>query len=163
MRHVEYAVVLQKNENAEKAPSAISVIGLGKLGAPLAACLAAKGHSVIAVDVDAQKVDAINEGRTPVFEPGLEEKIGQSNGRLRATQDIAEAVAASEITFIVVATPSETDGGFSNRYVLATCESIGKSLRAKTNFHVVALTSTVMPGTSEGLVRAALEKASGRR
>jgi UDPglucose 6-dehydrogenase len=163
MRHVEYAVVLQKNENAEKAPSAISVIGLGKLGAPLAACLAAKGHSVIAVDVDAQKVDAINEGRAPVFEPGLEEKIGQSNGRLRATQDIAEAVAASEITFIVVATPSETDGGFSNRYVLATCESIGRALRSKTNFHVVALTSTVMPGSSDGEVRAALEKASGRR
>jgi len=160
---VEYAVVPQKNETAENAPEAISVIGLGKLGAPLAACLAAKGRRVIAVDVDARKVDAINAGRAPVFEPGLEEMIGQSSGRLRATQDIAEAVAASEITFIVVATPSEPDGGFSNRYVLATCEAIGQALCGKTDFHVVVLTSTVMPGSSSGVVREALERASGRR
>lgn len=166
---VEYAVMLEKSAmpqkfgTTESAPRAIAVIGLGKLGTPLAACLAAKGHRVIAVDIDSQKVDAINEGRAPVFEPGLEEMIQLANGRLRATKDIAEAVAASEITFIVVATPSEADGGFSNRYVLATCEAIGLALHAKADFHVVALTSTVMPGSSGGEVRAALEKASGRR
>ena len=147
----------------EAAGSAISVIGLGKLGAPLAACLAAKGRQVIGVDVDPNKVDAINHGRAPVFEPGLEELIGRSRGRLSATQDIAGAVAASGITFIVVATPSEAEGGFSNRYVLPTCEAIGATLRAKSEFHLVSLTSTVMPGCTGGVVRDALEKASGRR
>jgi UDPglucose 6-dehydrogenase len=142
---------------------AISVIGLGKLGAPLAVCLAAKGRRVIAVDVDAQKVDAINAGRAPVFEPGLEEMIGRAEGRLRATPDITEAVAQSEITFIVVATPSEADGGFSLRYVLPTCEAIGRALRSKNGSHLVVVTSTVMPGSTGGTIRDALEQTSGRR
>ena len=143
--------------------SAVSVVGLGKLGAPLAACLALKGRRVIGVDAEPQKVDAINKGLAPVYETGLAELIGRSNGRLRATQDIAEAVAASGITFIVVATPSEADGGFSTRFVLPTCEAIGRALRAKNDFHIVVLTSTVMPGCTGGAVRAALEQASGRR
>ena len=136
---------------------------MGKLGAPLAACLAAKRRRVIGVDVDPLKVQAINNGHAPVFEPGLEELIQHSDGRLRATQDIAEAVAASGITFIVAATPSDAEGGFSTRYVLPICEAIGRALRDKRNFHVVALTSTVMPGSTGGEVRTALEKASGRR
>lgn len=139
------------------------MIGLGKLGAPLAACLAAKGRRVIAVDVDAQKVEAINAGRAPVFEPGLEEMIGRAEGRLRATLEISEAVAKSEITFIVVATPSEPNGGFSLRYVLPTCEAIGRALRAKNDSHLVVVTSTVMPGSTGRPIREALEQASGRR
>jgi UDPglucose 6-dehydrogenase len=160
---LEYGTVQIKKETPQSgAPSAVSVIGLGKLGAPMAACLAAKGRRVIGVDVDARKVEAINEGFAPVFETGLEELIGRSNGRLRATGDITEAVATSEITFIVVATPSEATGGFSNRYVLSTCEAVGRALRAKRDFHVVAVTSTVMPGSTGGAIRAALELASGR-
>lgn len=141
--------------------NAVSVIGLGKLGAPLAACLAAKGRRVVGVDADPLKVEAINRGHAPVFETGLEEMIGQAEGRLTATQNIEGAVAASGITFIVVATPSEAQGGFSLRYVLPACEAVGRALRAKKNFHLVVLTSTVMPGATGGEVRAALEKASG--
>lgn len=139
----------------------ISILGLGKLGAPMAACFAARGFRVIGVDQDARKVDAINNGMAPVFEPGLEELLQASGDRLTCSQDIEAAVLASDVTFIVVATPSEPTGGFSLRYVLPACEAIGRALRAKGSFHLVCLTSTVMPGSTSSAVRSTLEKASG--
>ena len=111
--------------------SSISVIGLGKLGAPLAACFAARGFQVIAADVEAQKVDAIGRGVPPVHEPGLAELLQESKGQLHATQDTEAAVRSRDATFIVVGTPSEASGGFSLRYSLPTCEAIGRALRAK--------------------------------
>lgn len=139
----------------------ISVVGLGKLGAPLAAVLAHKGHTVVGVDVNPAAVGALNEGRAPVFEPGLEGLLEKNRARLSATTDAAAAVAKTELTFVIVPTPSEGEGGFSLRYVLPAMEAIGRGLRAKRAFHIVALTSTVMPGTTGGPVREALEKASG--
>ncbi len=141
----------------------VSVIGLGKLGTPLAACVAARGIRVIAADVDPRKVDAINRGEPSVYEPGLAELIRESQGRLSATADIEAAVSDSEVTFIVVGTPSEASGGFSLRYVLPACEKIGRALRRKQEYHLVVLTSTVMPGDTEREVKPALEKASGKR
>lgn len=143
--------------------SSVSVIGLGKLGSPLAACFAARGFRVKAVDLNPRKVDAINRGVAPVHEPGLEELIHQSEGRLHASQNIAEAVVNSEATFIVVGTPSEESGGFSLQHVLPTCEGIGRALATKKSFHLVVLTSTVMPGSTGSAVVAALERASGKR
>jgi len=140
-----------------------SVIGLGKLGLPLAACLAAKGLQVVGVDADVQRVESINKGRAPFFEPRLDETIRSGAGRLHAAASIAEAVAASEITFIVVATPSEPRGDFSLRFVLPVCEEIGRAIGAKDGYHVVVLTSTVMPGTTGGPVLRALERSSGKR
>jgi UDPglucose 6-dehydrogenase len=140
----------------------ISVVGLGKLGTPLAACFAARGFRVTAVDVDKNKVDAINAGQPPIHEPGLAELIQEGQDRLAATQDVEAAVRNSEATFIVVNTPSEPGGGFSLRYVLPTVEAIGKTLRTKPGFHLVVLTSTVMPGSTGGEVRAALERTSGK-
>ena len=125
----------------------ISVIGLGKLGSPLAASFAARGFRVTGVDLDEQKVEAINRGLPPVREPGLEELIRESDGRLSATQNAETAVLASDATFIVVDTPSEPGGGFSLGYVLPTVETIGNALREKAGFHLVVLTSTVMPGS----------------
>jgi UDPglucose 6-dehydrogenase len=141
---------------------AVAVMGLGKLGAPLSACLAARGFRVIGLDIDANKVEAINRGLPPVHEPGLAELIGETEGRLSATQDAEAAVRESDATFIVVSTPSDASGGFSLRYVLPCLEAIGKALRAKTGFHLVVLTSTVMPGSTGGEVRGALERASGK-
>jgi len=141
----------------------MSVVGIGKLGAPMAACFAAKGFDVVAVEVDARKVDAINRGESPIFEPRVEELMASANGRLTATQDLEAAVLATTITFVVVATPSEVDGSFSLRYVLPVCEKIGASLRNKNRFHIVVLTSTVMPGSTGGEVRATLEQFSGLR
>src|SRR2546421_2996391 len=143
--------------------STISVIGLGKLGAPIAACFAARGFQVNAVDTDAQKVDAIGRGVPPVHEPGLAELLQESKGRLLATQDTEAAVRDSEATFIVVSTPSEADGGFSLRYALATCEAIGRALHNKVSYHLIVLTSTVMPGSTGGEIKSALERASGKR
>lgn len=140
----------------------ISVVGLGKLGAPLAACLATKGMRVIGIDKDPRKVNAINGGHAPLYEPQLEEFIRKADSRLTATGDISEAVRATEITFVVVATPSEPNGGFSLRFVLPVCKEIGQALRGKPGFHLVVLTSTVMPGMTGGPVRAALEEASGK-
>ena len=143
--------------------SSISVIGLGKLGAPMAACFAARGFTVHAVDLNPQKVDAISRGVPPVHEPGLAELLAESGGRITASKDVEAAVNASDATFVVVATPSELDGGFSLRYAIPSCESIGRALRTKTKYHVVVVTSTVMPGSMNGAIKTALERASGKR
>jgi UDPglucose 6-dehydrogenase len=112
------------------------------------------------VDADSCKVEMINRGQAPVYEPRLEEFIQASEGLLSATGNIEEAVLASEVTFIVVATPSEPEGGFSLHYVLPVCEAIGRALSAKQDFHLVVLTSTVMPGSTGGPVRSTLEQTS---
>ncbi len=143
--------------------SSVSVIGLGKLGSPMAGCFAARGFQVIAADLDPQKVDAISRGVPPVHEPGLAELLLQSKGKLSATPDTEAAVRDSEATFIVVGTPSEPDGGFSLRHAISTCEAIGRALRNKNSYHLVVLTSTVMPGSTGGEIKATLERASGKR
>ena len=140
----------------------ISIIGLGKLGAPMAAVMAHKGHTVVGVDINPAFVSALNQGRAPVFEPGLAELIQANRERLSATQDCEAAVLATEATFIMVPTPSGDDGRFSMRLVMDVAEKIGKALR-KTDWHLVVLSSTVMPGsTAEGLVPA-LEAHSGKK
>src|SRR6266446_4787844 len=144
-------------------PTSVSVIGMGKLGAPMAAAMAARGIRAIGVDSDAAKVEAIERGMPPVFEPRLAETLNLAQGRLTSTQSIEDSVRDSDITFIVVATPAVTDGSFSLRYVLPVCEAIGRALAAKREYHVVALTSTVMPGSTDGDVRDTLEKISHKR
>jgi len=141
----------------------VSVIGLGKLGAPLAAVLAYKGHMVIGMDLDPRAVRLINQGQAPVFEPGLDALIEASRERLSATDDYDVAIANTDVTFMIVPTPSDESGAFSLRYVLAAAESIGKRLRHKDGFHLVVLTSTVMPGATGGEVMPALEAHSGKR
>ena len=140
----------------------ISVIGLGKLGAPLAALLAGKGHTVIGVDVNSLAVDSLNRGIAPVHEPDLQDWISRSRLRLSATTDCAEAVRRTDATFVVVPTPSEHDGTFSMRYVLSATESIGDALSRKRTFHLVVLCSTVMPGSTEGVVLPTLEATLGQ-
>jgi len=142
---------------------AISVIGLGKLGAVIAACFADKGFAVVGVDVSKRNVDAINQAQAPVVEPGLAEMIARAHSNLRATQDVAEAVHGTEATFIVVPTPSTDEGGFSISFVLEAARSIGRGLRDKAAYHLVVLTSTVLPGSTEyGMIRV-LERESGKR
>jgi UDPglucose 6-dehydrogenase len=135
----------------------IAVVGLGKLGAPLAAVLASKGYRVTATDVDAGLVDALNDGKAPVDEPRLQELIDQSRDRLHATLDTAAAAADADATFIIVPTPSDAAGHFSNRFVLAAIEAVGAGLRRTSDYHLVVITSTVMPGSTGGDIRAALE------
>lgn len=144
-------------------PKTLTVVGLGKLGAPMVACLASKGFDVIGVDVDEQKVAAVADGRAPVFEPQLDELLAAHKDRITATTDLAGAVRRSNMTFVVVATPSDSEGGFSLKWVLPACETIGAALAGSDDFHTVVLTSTVMPGSTESEVVPALERASGKR
>jgi UDPglucose 6-dehydrogenase len=146
--------------------SRISIIGCGKLGAPMAAALASKGFEVLVCDVDKSKVDAINNGIAPVQETGLQELISQCKSRIRATRYISEAVRFADATFVVTATPSSPDGRFSLEYILPVCEEIGRTLGkplGKPAFHPVVITSTVMPGDTWGPIRETLEKHSQRK
>src|SRR5215475_5490791 len=103
----------------------------------MVACLAARSLTVKAVDVNPQKVDAVNRGVPPVNEPGLAELMKEAGSRLTATRSITDAVQDTEVTFIVVGTPSEASGGFSLQYVLPTCEAVGRVLASKKTFHLV--------------------------
>jgi len=141
----------------------ISVVGLGKLGAPLAAVLADSGHIVVGVDVNKCAVDAINMGVSPVSEPGVAEAIGRNRSRLTATSDFDVAISQTELTFVVVPTPSSGDGSFSLEFLLDAVGSIGSSLRRKRGFHVVVITSTVVPGSIAGFVIPKLEVESQKR
>src|SRR5689334_9533606 len=109
----------------------LSIIGLGKLGAPMAAVMAHKGHTVIGVDINGTFVEAIRAGRAPVNEPGLAEMIQANRERLTATENYEEAILATEVTFIIVPTPSGSDGRFSMQFVLKAAERIGEALRKK--------------------------------
>lgn len=140
----------------------ISVVGLGKLGAPMAAVMASKGHTVIGVDVNPAFVEAINRGHAPVQEPQLQEKLDAGRARISATLDVGKAVRDTDITFVIVPTPSTAAGDFSLRYALDAMASIGRALREKAAYHVVVMTSTVMPGATDRELVPALERASGK-
>lgn len=140
----------------------LSIVGLGKLGAPLAAVFASKGFDVVGTDLSREYVDAINAGRAPVDEPQLQELIEESRARLRATTDVSEAVAATDATFVIVPTPSDSSGRFSNAAVLSAMEAVGAGLRRKNGYHVVVITSTVMPGSTGGEIQRALERHAAR-
>jgi len=129
----------------------------------MAACIAAKGQPVVGVDVNPSTIRLVNSGQPPVLEPGLAERMGEARGHLIATNDYAKAIQQSDITFIVVPTPSEDHGGFSLRYVKQATREIGRALRKKTSYHLVVLTSTVLPGSSEYGVLPVLEQESGKQ
>jgi UDPglucose 6-dehydrogenase len=128
----------------------------------MAAVLASKGFDVIGLDLNDKFVAAINKGLAPVHEPRLQEFIDKGRSRLRATHSFDEAVLNSDITFIIVPTPSDKERVFSNKYVLSAIRGIGQALRVKDGRHVVVITSTVMPGSTGGEIQNELEEASGR-
>lgn len=142
----------------------ISVVGLGKLGVPMAVAMAARGYTVIGTDKSPQTVAAIQAGRTPrppQEEPGLAEVLAATEGRLGATDSTVDAVVNTDITFIIVPTPSGDDGKFANDYVLGACKEVGKGLALKDAWHLVVVLSTVMPGSSE-FIMWALEQAGAK-
>ena len=142
----------------------ISVFGLGYVGSVSGASFAADGHSVIGVDVNADKVALLNAGKSPIVEPGLDELIGRTvaEGRLRATTDARAAVAASDVSLISVSTPSRKNGSLDLSYLTRVCEQIGEALRERDGYHVVVVRSTMLPGTTHDTVIPTLERTSGR-
>lgn len=141
----------------------ISVIGTGYVGLVSGACFAETGHDCICVDVDAAKVARINRGEAPIHENGLEALLKKHVGtRLRASTDLRAAVLDSDITFIAVGTPF--DGKLIDlSFIREAARQIGVALRDKAGYHVVVVKSTVVPGTTDEVVLAELEKASGKR
>ena len=129
----------------------IAVFGTGYVGCVTAACLARDGHQVIGVDIDTFKVAQINGGESPVEEPGLGKLIAQTvaAGRLKATTDAREAVAATELALVTVGTPSNGDGSVSTQAVLRVIESIGNALRELQKPYGVVIRSTLLPGVLE--------------
>jgi GDP-mannose 6-dehydrogenase len=143
----------------------ISVFGIGYVGAVSAACLADSGNTIVAVDNLTAKVDCINQGRSPIIEAGLDALIEKhvGSGSLRATTDIADALANTEISFVCVGTPSAPDGAIGTVYIEAVCKEIGAVLKHKTSFHSVIIRSTIVPGTMDSLCVPLLEAASGMK
>ena len=134
----------------------IGVVGTGYVGLVVGACLAENGNSVVCVDVDAAKIDALKRGEIPIYEPGLSELIPRNvaEERLRFTTDLAAAVAQSDILFIAVGTPQDTDGSADLSYVVQVAEGIA---RAMNGFKVVITKSTVPVGTA-ARVRSVIER-----
>lgn len=141
----------------------VSVIGLGKLGATMAGCLASRGFNVIGVDVSQKAVDAMNSGHTPVQETGLDEMIGKYKDRIRATLSHEDAILNSDISFVIVPTPSDERGAFSIQYAAYAFEAIGKALAKRDSYHTVVLTSTVLPGSTRYSLLPILEQYSGKK
>jgi UDPglucose 6-dehydrogenase len=141
----------------------LSMVGTGYVGLVTGACLAERGHEVTCVDLDPGKVESINAGKAPIHELGLPELLTRNIGkRLRASGDLAKAVLESDITFIAVGTPA-SGGQIDLKYVERAAEEIGAALARKQSYHTVVVKSTVVPGTTEGAVRKAVERASGRK
>ncbi len=142
----------------------ISIIGLGYVGCISAGCCAGMGHEVIGVDVSENKVNLLNQGRPTIIEEGIDELIrkGHEEGKITATTDTRTAVLNSDITFIVVGTPSTKEGHLNLNGVYSAAHEIGIALREKTQFHVVAIRSTVLPGTNREVGRI-LEETSGKK
>ncbi|NJE61793.1 UDP-glucose/GDP-mannose dehydrogenase family protein [Thermococcus sp. 21S7] len=141
----------------------VSVIGSGYVGLVTGMGFVKLGNEVIFVDVDEGKISMINNAEPPIYEEGLDELMKEFKGRYRATNDYREAILNSEVTFICVGTPSREDGSIDLTYIEQASREIGKVLREKSDYHTVVVKSTVLPGTTENVVKPILEDESGKK
>lgn len=141
----------------------ISIVGTGYVGAVTGACLAELGHQIIFVGRDQKKLDIINSGKSPIFEPGLDQLLEKNRMKITTTTDISDAVEKTELTFICVGTPSREDGSIDLRQIKNVSLSIGQTLRSDNMYHTIIVKSTVLPGTTETLVLPILERESDKK
>ncbi len=140
----------------------VSIVGSGYVGTTVAACLADLGHEVTNVDIDEDIVAAINDGESPIHEPGLDDLVAEHAGEnLRATTDY-DAVRETDVTFLALPTPSEDDGAIDLAYMEAGAASLGEALAEKAGDHLVVVKSTVVPGSTEEVIAPAIEETSGK-
>jgi UDPglucose 6-dehydrogenase len=142
----------------------ISIIGAGYVGLCTAVGLSSKGYRVIASEVDEEKAKKINQGIPPFHEPGLQERLKDSvkKGNLQCLAgQTQKAVLETDLTFVTVGTPSKPDGSINLCYIESASNDIGKALKQKGSYHVTIIKSTVVPGTTLGVVKPILEKESG--
>jgi GDP-mannose 6-dehydrogenase len=142
----------------------LSIFGLGYVGCVSLGCLAKNGHNVIGVDVSQNKVDLINRGKPTIVEKDIDEIIKEqrSLGKISATTDAEMAVLHSEVSIIAVGTPSSEKGHLNLQYIFNVAENIGKALAQKEAFHIVAIRSTILPGTCDKIA-GIIEKLSGKK
>lgn len=143
----------------------LSVLGLGYVGSVTAACLASQGHKVVGVDVNPDKVQAINNGQSPVIEQGLEELIQDSvkRGNLRATTDSAAAILHGDVIMICVGTPSDANGNLNFQYIDRVYAEIAHALAETSDYKVISLRSTILPGILSTRLLPLLVRDSGRQ
>ncbi|MEI6810106.1 MAG: nucleotide sugar dehydrogenase, partial [bacterium] len=140
-----------------------SVVGLGKLGASMAAAIANRGYEVVGVDVNPRSVELVNQGHAPVQETDLESPIAKNHKRLRATHSYGDAILNTDLTFVIVPTPSDERGAFSLQYAATAFRDIGQALASKKDYHNVVLTSTVLPGATRHGLMPIIERESGKK
>lgn len=142
----------------------LSIIGTGYVGLCIAVCFADRGYRVITSDLNKKNIELINNGIAPFYEPQLERMLKRvvSNGHLEAVYSREKAVLESDISFITVGTPSREDGSIDLRFIETAAREIGENLRRKRSYHLVVVKSTVIPGTTNNLVKPIIEKHSGR-
>lgn len=135
------------------------------MGTVCAGCLAENGHQVTGVDPVTTKVDLINAGQSTIIEAEIGDLIARAvgNGKLRATDNTAEAIENSELSFICVGTPSQINGNLDLAHVRHVCEQIGRALKNKRDRHTVVIRSTILPGTMRNVVIPVLEEFSGKK
>ncbi len=150
---------------AEQVKPAISVIGLGYVGAVSMACLSHLGFRMVGVDISREKVDAIKEGRSPIVEERLGELLdeGVKSGLIDATRNLVAAVLDTDVTFLSVGTPTAKDGGCDFTFVRQASRAIGQAIGMKSGYHVVVLRCSVPPGTTLDVVVPEVEMASGKK
>ncbi|MEM6388459.1 MAG: UDP-glucose/GDP-mannose dehydrogenase family protein [Pseudomonadota bacterium] len=143
---------------------AISIVGLGYVGAVSTACLASLGHRVVGVDIDPAKVADISSGRSPIHEKDLGKLLaeGVENALVTATDDLAFAVRETDVTFVSVGTPTAEDGGCDYRFIEAAARSMAVGLAQKDGFHVFVMRCSIPPGTTMRVMTPILERMSGK-
>jgi len=143
----------------------IAIIGLGYVGCVSAACLASTGHNVIGVDISPDKVDLINAGKSPIIEKDIDKLVSDavSAGKLSATSEVGTAISKSDLSMICVGTPSRPNGSLELEYIRNSVADVAQALKGRSEFHVVTIRSTMLPGTLENVVLPLLEEKSGRK
>ncbi|WP_308990363.1 nucleotide sugar dehydrogenase [Mariniflexile litorale] len=142
----------------------ISIFGLGYVGCVSLGCLAKNGHKVIGVDINKNKVDLINQGMPTIIEKDIDKILKEQfdKGNVSATMDSSEAVRDSEVSIIAVGTPSTINGHLNFNYIFKVAENIAEALISKNGIHIIAIRSTVLPGTCDK-VASIIEKVSGKK
>ena len=163
--NINTATALRLVPDFQPEKPAISVIGLGYVGAVSVACLAGLGHRVVGCDIDQSKVDAIASGESPIHEADLGRmlSLGVAGELISATTDIADAVLTTDVTFLSVGTPTSEDGGCDYRCIVSAARSIGDALARKGGYHVVVMRCSIPPTTTLKVMVPEIEAASGKR
>ena len=143
---------------------AISVVGLGYVGAVSTACLSSLGHRVVGVDIDQTKIAQISEGISPIHEKDFGRLLaeGVDYELITATDDLVSAVVDTNVTFVSVGTPTSEDGGCDYRFIEAAARSIGEGIALKDEFHIVVMRCSIPPGTTLGVMVPIIEEVSGK-